>query len=329
MSKSYNVAIIGASGVVGQKMVEVLEERNFPINELSLFASHRSAGDTVKYKGNDIEIQELTEDSLKAPIQIALFSAGGSISEKFAPIAAENGLTVIDNSSFFRMDEDKPLVVPEINGDILDGSQHIIANPNCSTTQSVVPLKVIQDKYGIKRIVFNTYQAVSGAGKEAIEDLVNRTTKALNYPIYETVIPQIDVFEENGYTKEEMKMINETHKILRDNNIPITATAVRVPIKTSHGISINVETEKPFELEEVRDAFNAFPGLVVIDDPANQRYPLQNEAEDSDNVYVGRIRRDESVENGLNLWVVADNLRKGAATNSVQIAEYLIEKDLI
>ncbi|MGX7106767.1 aspartate-semialdehyde dehydrogenase [Hutsoniella sourekii] len=329
MSKKYNVAVVGASGVVGSTIVKVLEERNFPVAELSLFASKRSAGKTLPFKGQDISIQELTEDSLKSPIEIAIFSAGGETSKHYAPIAAANGVTVIDNSSQWRMDPDKKLVVPEVNPQVLTSDDKIIANPNCSTIQSVVPLKPLIDKYGIKRIVYNTYQAVSGAGKAGIDDLENHTTNNFQYPIHETVIPQIDVFLESGYTKEEQKMIDETHKILGDDSIGITATAVRVPIKTSHGVSINLELKKDFDLDEIRQELAAIPGVIIVDDIANNKYPLQSEAANTDNVYIGRIRRDTSVENGLNLYVVADNLRKGAATNSVQIAETLVKEGLI
>lgn len=329
MSKGYHIAVVGASGVVGQTIVEVLEEHQVPVSKLQLFASARSAGNTIPFNGEDVVIEELTETSLQAPIQIAIFSAGGETSRKYAPIAAANGVTVIDNSSAFRMDEDKKLIVPEINGKILTAEDKLIANPNCSTIQSVVPLAPIHEKYGIKRIVYNTYQAVSGAGRAGIEDLENNTTNNFPYPIVETVIPQIDVFEENGYTKEEEKMINETHKILGDDSIAITATAVRVPIKTSHAVSINIETEKPFDIDQVREEIAAFPGVIIVDDIKNNRYPLQNEAAGKDEVLVGRIRRDFSLENGLNMFVVADNLRKGAATNSVQIAEKVIELNLV
>ncbi|AXY25662.1 aspartate-semialdehyde dehydrogenase [Suicoccus acidiformans] len=329
MSNTYHVAVVGASGVVGRKIVQVLEERDFPVGELSLFSSARSAGQTIPFKGEEITIQELTEDSLKAPIQIAIFSAGGETSKQYAPIAAANGVTVIDNSSAWRMDADKPLVVPEVNPDTLHKEDKIIANPNCSTIQSVVPLKPLHDNYGINRVVYNTYQAVSGAGRAGIEDLENHTTNNFPYAINETVIPQIDVFLEDGYTKEEQKMIDETRKILGEPDLRVTATAVRVPIKTSHGVSINIELAKEFDLDQIREEIGAIPGVIIADDPDNLRYPLQSEAADTDNVYVGRIRRDPSVENGLNLFVVADNLRKGAATNSVQIAETLVERNLV
>lgn len=329
MSKGYHIAVVGASGVVGRTIVEVLEERGVPVSQLQLFASARSAGKTVPFNGEEVVIEELTEESLTAPIQIAIFSAGGETSKKFAPIAAANGIYVIDNSSAFRMDDDKKLIVPEINGKILTTEDKVIANPNCSTIQSVVPIAPIHEKYGIKRIVYNTYQAVSGAGRAGIDDLENNTINNFQYPIRETVIPQIDVFLDNGYTKEEEKMINETHKILNDYDVNVTATCVRVPIKTGHAVSINIETEKPFDVDEVRDEIGALPGVVIVDDIKNNRYPLQNEAEGKDEVFVGRVRRDFSVKNGLNLFVVADNLRKGAATNSVQIAQKLIELGLV
>ncbi|MBK0348660.1 aspartate-semialdehyde dehydrogenase [Aerococcaceae bacterium zg-ZJ1578] len=326
--KTYNVAVCGASGVVGRKMVQVLEERNFPVNELYLFASKRSAGKTIKFKGKDVAIQELTDDALVAPIEIAIFSAGGDASLHYAPIAAKNGIFVIDNSSAWRMDPNVPLVVPEVNPTDLDADHKIIANPNCSTIQSVVPLVALKP-YGIKRIVYNTYQAVSGAGQAGIQDLENKETNKFPYSINENVLPHIDVFMENGYTKEEIKMVNETRKILGDESLKVTATCVRVPIHTSHAVSINVELEKDFNLDDIRQAFESMDGVIVQDDPKNLIYPLQAQAADKDGVFVGRIRRDESVENGINLWVVADNLRKGAATNSIQIAEQLVEQGIV
>lgn len=329
MSQQYHIAVVGASGVVGRKIIQVLEERDFPVGQLSLFSSKRSAGTKVPFKGEELTIEELTEDSLKAPIQIAIFSAGGETSKKFAPIAVENGVTVIDNSSAWRMDTDVPLVVPEVNGDVLTKDDRLIANPNCSTIQSVVPLKPLQDKYGIKRVVYSTYQAVSGAGRAGIEDLENKTSHNFPYSINETVIPQIDVFLPNGNTKEEQKMIDETRKILSFPTLAVTATAVRVPIKTSHGVSINIELEKDFDIDQIRREIGEIEGVIIADSPETLEYPLQSVAEDTDNVYVGRIRRDESVENGVNMFVVADNLRKGAATNSVQIAETLIKNNII
>lgn len=328
MTKQYNLAVCGATGVVGRKVIQVLEERNFPVANLSLFASARSAGQTIDFRGEAVTIQELTEDSLKAPIDIAIFSAGGDASKHFAPFAADNGVIVIDNSSAWRMDPKVPLVVPEVNPNALENGAKIIANPNCSTIQSVVPLAVLKP-YGIKRVVYSTYQAVSGAGQKGLADLENNTTNNFPYSINDSVIPQIDVFLDNGYTKEEVKMIEETRKILELPELRVTATTVRVPIKNSHGVSINIELEKEFDLEQIKDEFSKHSGIVVVDDIANLRYPLQSEANEQDDVFVGRIRRDESLENGLNIWVVADNIRKGAATNSVQIAETLIKNNLV
>lgn len=328
MKKQYNLAVCGATGVVGRKVIEVLEERDFPVANLSLFASARSAGQTIDFKGEPVTIQELTEDSLKAPIDIAIFSAGGDASKHYAPFAADNGVIVIDNSSAWRMDPKVPLVVPEVNPNALNSGSKIIANPNCSTIQSVVPLAVLKP-YGIKRVVYSTYQAVSGAGQKGIADLENNTTNNFPYSINDSVIPQIDVFLDNGYTKEEVKMIEETRKILELPDLRVTATTVRVPIKNSHGVSINIELENAFDLEQVKTEFANHGGLVVVDDTANLRYPLQSEANDKDEVFIGRIRRDDSLENGLNIWVVADNIRKGAATNSVQIAETLIKNNLV
>ncbi|MDO4432223.1 MAG: aspartate-semialdehyde dehydrogenase [Aerococcaceae bacterium] len=329
MSKRYHVAICGASGVVGRRMIEVLLERQFPIESLTLFASKRSAGQSITVAGHDYIIQELTEDALKAPIQIALFSAGGDTSKKFAPIAAERGIYVIDNSSAWRMEADIPLVVPEVNSDTLTGAQHIIANPNCSTIQSVLPLGVLEKNYGIKRVVYTTYQAVSGAGQAGINDLVNQTANNFPHLIHENCIPQIDVFLENGYTKEEWKMIEETRKILNRPDLRVTSTAVRVPILHSHAVSINVELNQPFDLATVRQQFEQADGIIVQDNPSEKLYPLQANATGKNEVFIGRIRRDESVENGLNLWVVADNIRKGAATNTIQIAETLIQKGFL
>lgn len=328
MTHRIHLAIVGASGVVGSKMIEILEERQFPIEKLYLFASKRSAGKTITFNGESIEIQELTEDSLQAPIQIALFAAGGSISEKYAPIAAEKGIYVVDNSSFWRMNPAIDLIVPEINKEQLESPSQIIANPNCSTIQSVLPLSALT-KYGIKRVVYNTYQAVSGAGQAGIDDLVNHTSNNFPYSINENVIPQIDVFLDNGYTKEENKMIEETRKILGLKDLAVTATAVRVPIHTSHAVSINVELEQAFDLDTIRQELAAVDNIVVVDDPGQLSYPLQSQAAGHDEVLVGRIRRDSSVENGLNLWVVADNLRKGAATNTIQIAEALVKNNLV
>jgi aspartate-semialdehyde dehydrogenase len=330
MSKKPNLALVGATGVVGNTILKVLEERNFPFNNLYIMASKRSAGSVVTFKGKEYIVEELGMNSFDKPIDIALFSAGGSTSEKYAKVAASKGVVVIDNSSAWRMDPEVPLVVPEVNPQDIEWNNGIIANPNCSTTQAMVPLKPLHDKYTIKRIVFSTYQAVSGTGVKGIEELEeglkgNDLRQAYPHPIAGNCLPHIDSFLDNGYTKEEMKMVNESKKILGDENIRITATTVRVPVFDSHSESINLEFEKPFELDEVKELLRSFPGCSVLDDPANNVYPLARDAAGKDEVFVGRIRRDFSVENGINLWVVADNIRKGAATNAVQIAELLIK----
>jgi len=326
----YNIAIVGASGLVGGTFLKVLEERDLPIKNLYLFASARSAGKQVVFKGKPLVIEELTENSFDREIDIALFSAGGDISKRFAPIASEKGVIVVDNSSAWRMDENVPLVVPEVNPEDIFKNNGIIANPNCSTIQSVVPLKVIDELYGIKRVVYSTYQAVSGSGIKGIEDLQRglkgEEPKTYPHPIVNNCLPHIDSFLENGYTKEEEKMINETRKILNKKNLPITATCVRVPVLNGHSISINVELEKDVNLEELRAKFREKKGIILEDDVKNNRYPLATEASGTDEVYVGRLRKDFSIEKGLNLWVVADNIRKGAATNAVQIAEILMKK---
>ena len=323
----YNVAIVGATGNVGRKFLEILEERNFPVKELYLFASKRSAGKTLKFKGEDILVEELCEDNIEnKKIDFALFSAGGSVSLEFAPIFAKHGAVVIDNSSAWRMDKEVPLVVPEVNPEDVKWHKGIIANPNCSTIQAMVALKPLYDKYGIKRIVYSTYQAVSGAGIQGILDLQEGTTNKFPYPILGNVIPHIDVFLDNGYTKEEIKMIEETKKILHDDNLRITATTVRVPVLNAHSESINVELNSEFELENVIDLFNNSKGIIVHDDVENLKYPTPLELSGKDEVFVGRIRRDFSLDNGLNLWVVADNIRKGAALNAIQIAEILINE---
>lgn len=327
--KKYKVAIVGASGMVGRTFLQVLEEKNLPIEELYLFASSRSAGKTVSFCGKEYVIEELTESSFDRGIDIALFSAGGGTSLKYAPIAAEKGCIVIDNSSAWRMDPKVPLVVPEVNAEDVKWNNNIIANPNCSTIQAMVALKPLHDAFKIKRIVYNTYQAVSGAGMEGYSDLENglkgEAPKKFPYPIAGNVLPQIDVFEENGYTKEESKMINETRKILHDDSLRITATTVRVPVFNGHSESINLEFEKPFEISQVFDILKNAPGIILQDDIQNGIYPMPINASGHDEVFVGRIRRDESVENGLNLWVVADNIRKGAASNAVQIAEWIMK----
>ncbi|MGI6151038.1 MAG: aspartate-semialdehyde dehydrogenase [Christensenellales bacterium] len=329
----YNVAVVGATGMVGRKFLEVLSERKLPVDNYYLFASARSAGTTVDFMGKSHVVEELTDTCFDGKdIDIALFSAGGATSLRYAPVAAAKGIVVIDNSAAWRMDPDVPLVVPEVNADAIRGykKKNIIANPNCSTIQAVVALKPLYDAYGIKRIVFSTYQAVSGAGVKGYEDLkggiCGEAPQKFPYPIFGNCLPHIDVFLENGYTKEEQKMIDETKKILGDDTLRITATTVRVPVFHSHSESINVELKKPFELDDVRAKLTAQPGVVIQDDPENLVYPMPITAQDKDDVFIGRIRRDFSVENGLNLWVVADNIRKGAATNTVQIAAALIQK---
>ncbi|MCT4593485.1 MAG: aspartate-semialdehyde dehydrogenase [Anaeromicrobium sp.] len=329
--KKLNVAVVGATGMVGRTFLKVLEERDFPFDNLYLLASKRSAGEKLTCKGKEYIVEELTEKSFDKDIHIALFSAGGSVSKKFAPIAAKKGVVVVDNSSAWRMDKEVPLVVPEVNPEDIAWHKGIIANPNCSTIQALVALKPLHDKYSIKRIVYSTYQAVSGSGVKGIRDLEegekgNDIKLAYDHPIYGNCLPHIDVFMDNGYTKEEMKMVNETKKILNDQDLKITATAIRVPIKNCHSESINVEFNKSFEVEDVKEIFKNAEGIVLKDDVENNIYPLAREAAGHDEVYVGRIRRDFSLDNGLNLWVVADNIRKGAATNAVQIAEVLGNK---
>jgi aspartate-semialdehyde dehydrogenase len=335
--RSLNVAVVGATGAVGNQMIACLEERNFPIQSIKLLASSRSAGKTLKYKGRDVVVEELTQTSFKG-MDIALFSAGAGTSLKFAPIAAADGCVVVDNSSAWRMDPDVPLVVPEVNPHAVAGfrKKGIIANPNCSTIQMVVVLNPIHRTFGIKRIVVSTYQAVSGTGMKAIEELTRQTRDVLDgaapekkvYPhtIAFNCLPQIDVFLENGYTKEEMKMVNETRKIMEDNSIGVTATTVRVPVFFGHSESVNIETTKAISPEAVKKLLADAPGVRVVDEPSLSRYPMAIDAAGIDATLVGRIRRDESIENGINLWVVADNIRKGAATNAVQIAELLLER---
>lgn len=327
--KKVNLAVVGATGMVGRTFLKVLKERNFPINNLYLMASKRSAGTTLEYDGKEYVVEELTEHSFDKPIDIALFSAGGSTSEKFAPIAASHGVIVVDNSAHWRQDPKVPLVVPECNPEDISWNSGIIANPNCSTIQAVAVLKPLDDKYKIKRVVYSTYQAVSGAGvagwKDLEDGLKGEAPKKFPHPIAGNCLPHIDVFMDNGYTKEEMKMIWETRKILHDPDLKVTATTVRVPVFNSHSESINVEFENPVDVEEVKKILSEAPGVVVVDDPAHDSYPLALDAAGTDDVYVGRIRRDESVDNGINLWVVADNIRKGAATNAVQIAQILAE----
>ncbi len=328
--KKANIAIVGATGMVGRTFLKVLEERKFPINKLYLFASYKSAGSKLEFNGEEYFVEKLKEDSFERDIDIALFSAGGEISKKFAPIAKENGVIVVDNSSAWRMDEDVPLVVPEVNPSDIDWNTGIISNPNCSTIQAVLPIKVLHDEFKIKRIIYSTYQAVSGSGVGGIMDLDNGIKGIANnkYPhqIAYNCIPHIDVFMDNGYTKEEMKMIEETKKILNDDNLKITATTVRVPVRYGHSISVNIEFEKSFEISEVYGALVNTNGIIVQDDVENEIYPMPINVEGTDEVYVGRIRKDFSIENGINMWIVADNIRKGAATNTVQIAELLLER---
>ncbi|KPU42204.1 aspartate-semialdehyde dehydrogenase [Oxobacter pfennigii] len=328
--KKVNVAVVGATGMVGRKMLQVLEERDFPIENLYMFSSKKSAGQKIVYCGKEYTVEELTETSFDRGIDIALFSAGGSTSLQFAPIAASKGTVVIDNSSAWRMDESVPLVVPEVNPEDINWNKGIIANPNCSTIQAVVALKPLHNSYGIKRIVYSTYQSVSGAGVSGYSDLENGykgdAPKKFLYPIAGNCLPHIDSFLENGYTKEEMKMVNETKKILHDDSLRITATTVRVPVFYSHSESINVELNKDFSVNEVKELLRRSPGIVLQDDPENNQYPTPLYTADKDEVYVGRIRRDESLDYGLNMWVVADNIRKGAATNAVQIAQLLLNR---
>lgn len=324
------VAVVGATGVVGKEIIDILEQRKFPVKTLKPLASERSAGTSVHFNGQFVEVEVLTEHSFEG-VDYALFSAGGSISEKFAPIAAKAGAVVIDNTSHFRMDKDVPLVVPEVNPHAIKEHKGIIANPNCSTAQMVLALKPIHDAATIKRIVVSTYQSVSGAGKEAIMELEDHARASLSgatpdpsvfpHEIAFNVIPQIDVFTENGYTKEEMKMINETKKILGDDSIQVTATCVRVPVFISHSESVNIQTEKKLTAKQVRDLLTAMPGVAVMDDPSKGEYPTPRQASGKDDTFIGRIREDVSVPNGIELWCVSDNLRKGAALNAVQIAE--------
>ncbi len=327
------VAVVGATGMVGHVMLQVLEERNFPITELIPVASERSVGKTVSYRGKDYTITSM-EDAIAARPDIAIFSAGGGTSLEFAPKFAEVGTTVVDNSSAWRMDPDKKLVVPEINASILTSEDKIIANPNCSTIQMVLALAPLHKKYKIKRLVISTYQSITGTGVKAVQQLENEYNgeqgeMAYHYPIHRNAIPACDVFTENGYTKEEMKLVNETQKILGDKTIAVTATAVRIPVVGGHSEAINVQFENDFDLAEVRNLLQAQDGVTVQDNPDTNTYPMPIYAEGKNDVFVGRIRRDYSQENTLNMWVVADNLRKGAATNAVQIAEYLAAKELV
>ena len=324
----YKLAIVGATGLVGRTALKVLEEKNLPISQYEFFASKKSACSAVKFLGKDYVVKELDEHSFDSGFDFAIFSAGGDVSKKFAPIAASKGCIVVDNSSAFRMDDNVPLVVPEVNPEDIKNNHGIIANPNCSTIQAVVPLKPLDEKYKIKRIVYSTYQAVSGAGKNGVDDLKNTLNglepKKFPHSIANNCLPHIDVFLEDGYSKEELKMINETRKILHRPDLRVTATTVRVPVLNSHSESINVEFENDFNLDELKELLANSPGVIVQDNPSANVYPLASNASGSDEVFVGRIRRDESIPFGINMWVVADNVRKGAASNAIQIVEKLM-----
>ncbi len=327
------VAVVGATGLVGTKMIQVLEERNFPVTELIPVASERSVGKEVSFKGNKFKVVGM-QTAIDMKPNVAIFSAGGSTSTEWAPKFAAAGITVIDNSSAWRMDPTKKLVVPEINANVLTAADKIIANPNCSTIQMVVALNPLHKKYKIKRVIVSTYQSVTGTGVKAVDQLMNerkgvKGEMAYAYPIDLNVIPHIDVFTDNGYTKEEMKMVNETKKIMGDDTIRVTATTVRIPVMGGHSESVNVEFDQEFELNDVRSLLQSAPGVLLVDDVKNLKYPMPMDAHDKDEVLVGRLRRDETQEKTLNMWIVADNLRKGAATNAVQIAEYLAGKQLI
>ncbi len=331
----YNIAVAGATGAVGRKMLEILVERGFPVANLKALASARSVGQTLTFNGESVKVEELCEDSFEG-VDIALFSAGAGVSRQFAPSAVKSGCIVIDNSSAFRMEPDIPLIVPEVNPDAIGDDPGIIANPNCSTIQMVMVLKPIHDKFKIKRVVVSTYQSVSGSGQKAINELEGQTKDLLAgeeaivdvYPhqIAFNCIPHIDIFLDNGYTKEEMKMVDETRKILGDSSIMVSPTAVRVPVFYSHSESVNVETEQPIRSGEVRELLSGVNGILVVDNPECHEYPLAIDCTDRDEVFVGRIRDDISRENAINFWVVSDNLRKGAALNAVQIAEYLVQR---
>jgi aspartate-semialdehyde dehydrogenase len=338
VSKEYRVAVVGATGAVGRAMRSILAERDFPVKDLVALATAKSAGMKLDYKGQEVTCQELTPDSFKG-IDLALFSAGGGTSQKFAPIAAEAGCVVVDNSSAWRMDPNVPLVVPEVNPDDVNWHKGIIANPNCSTIQMVVAMKPLHDEAQIQRVIVSTYQAVSGTGNKAIVELLDQTPKVMAgetvqpavypYQIAFNCLPQIDVFLEDGYTKEERKMVDETKKIMGDDSIAVSATCVRVPVQNSHSESVNLQFARPLSVERAKELLAAAPGVILMDDPSNKVYPMPIVASGQDATYVGRIRLDPTVPNGLNLWVVADNLRKGAALNAVQIAELLAERDLV
>lgn len=327
--KKYKIAIIGATGLVGRSILKVLEEKKISVESYTLFASKNSEGKHIQFLGREYTIKGLTENSFDEGFDFAIFAAGGNVARKFAPIAVEKGVIVIDNSSAFRMCDDVPLVVPEVNFEDALIHKGIIANPNCSTIQAMLPLKALDEKYKIKRIVYSTYQAVSGAGKRGLEDLEAKNSceklQVFPYQIFNNCLPHIDTFTENGYTKEELKMINETRKILHNPKLRVTATTVRIPVTNSHSESINVEFEKDFELKELKETLSNFENIILLDKPEDNLYPMPINATGHDEVFVGRIRRDFSVESGVNLWVVADNIRKGAATNAVQIMEKLIK----
>ena len=327
------VALVGATGMVGQVMLQVLQERSFPLTSLLLVASEKSVGQKRLFNGDELTIISLQEAVSQAP-DLALFSAGGSISEQWAPKFADVGTTVVDNSSFWRMSEQHPLIIPEINGNVLSKEHKIIANPNCSTIQLLMALKPLHDEYGIKRVVVSTYQSITGTGMKAVAQLENeakgiKAEMVYPYPIHQNALPHCDVFEENGYTKEEMKLARETKKIMQDDSIEVSATAIRVPVKGGHSESVNVEFHADFELSKVRQLLHEMPGVSVQDNPDVNTYPMPIYAEGKDEVFVGRLRRDFSQKNTLNMWVVADKLRKGAATNTIQIAEYLLKNGLI
>lgn len=329
----YKVAVVGATGLVGSTMLKVLEERNFPVSELIPVASEKSVGNTIKFQNKEYKIVSMADAIAQKP-HIAIFSAGGSVSTEFAPLFAAAGTTVIDNSSAWRMDPTKKLVVPEVNADVLTKDDKIIANPNCSTIQMVVALKPLHDAFKIKRVVVSTYQSVTGTGIKAVNQMMNERNgtageMAYKYKIDMNIIPQIDVFMDNGYTKEEMKMVNETKKIMGDDSIKLTATTVRIPVMGGHSESVNIEFENEFEIPQIINLLQNFPGITVQDDITNHIYPMPMNAEGKDDVFVGRIRRDESQPKTLNMWIVSDNLRKGAATNAVQIAEYLAANNLV
>ncbi len=330
------VALVGATGLVGQVMRDVLEERNFPVSEFIPVASARSVGKEIEFKGEKYKIISMT-DAVNLKPDVAIFSAGGSVSLEWAPKFAEVGTTVVDNSSAWRMDKDKKLVVPEVNAKVLESTDKIIANPNCSTIQMIVPLAPLHAKYKIKRLVISTYQSITGTGAKAVKQYeaekagvpADQVEMAYHYPIMDNCLPHCDIFLDNAYTKEEMKLVNETRKILGDDNIRITATAVRVPVQGGHSECVNIEFENDFDIDEIKALLSNTEGVIVQDDIANNKYPMPKYAKDKDEVFVGRIRRDHSNPNSLNMWVVADNLRKGAATNAVQIAQYLLDKGMI